>query len=62
MPASCMKDHRQPDMIGDVDWRDAIDLQAHRALVEIRQRAQSARRSLGQRIRWAKAAVRRVLR
>ena len=56
-----MKHHRQPDMIGDLDWRDAIDLQAHRALVEIRQRAESARRSLGQRIRYAREAVRRVL-
>jgi len=44
-----------------IDWRDAIDLQAHRALVEIRQRAETARRSLGQRIRYAREAVRRAL-
>jgi hypothetical protein len=43
-----------------IHWRDAIDLAAHRALVEIRQRAESARRSLGQRIRYAREAVRRV--
>jgi hypothetical protein len=42
-------------------WREAIDLAAHRALVEIRQRAESARRTLGQRIRWARVAVRRVV-
>jgi hypothetical protein len=43
-------------------WRDAIDLSAHRALVEIRQRAQTERRRLGQRIRYAREAVRRVVR
>lgn len=39
-------------------WRDAIDLAAHRALVEIRQRREFAMRSLGQRIRYARERVR----
>ena len=43
-----------------LSWRDAIDLAAHRALVEIRQRREFAMRSLGQRIRYAREAVRRV--
>jgi len=45
-----------------LNWRDAIDLSAHRALVEIRQRAQTERRRLGQRIRWARTKVRKVTR
>lgn len=52
---------QQPDIIGEIDWRDAIDLSAHRALVEIKQKAETARRSLGQRIRYAREAVRRVV-
>lgn len=43
-------------------WRDAIDLSAHRALVEIRQRREFAMRSLGQRIRYARERVRDVVR
>lgn len=43
-------------------WRDAIDLSAHRALVEIRQRREFAMRSLGQRIRYARERVREVVR
>lgn len=43
-------------------WRDSLDLSAHRAMVEIRRKAEFARRSLGQRIRHARAEVRRVAR
>ena len=42
--------------------RDGIDLAAHRALREIRAMAEHARRSLGQRIRWARTRVAAVTR
>lgn len=41
------------------DWPDRIAL---RALAEIKQRAEFARRSLGQRIRYARERVREVAR
>lgn len=49
-----MSDHPTPPV---VDYRDAIDLAAHRAMREIRAMAEFARRSLGQRIRWARTRV-----
>lgn len=45
---------------GDMSWRDSLDLSAHRAQVELKRMAEFARRSLGQRIRYARAEVRRV--
>lgn len=45
-----------------LSWRDSLDLSAHRAQVELKRMAEFARRSLGQRIRYARAEVRRVAR
>lgn len=42
------------------DWRDTIDRNAERAKREVKAMAQTARRSLGQRIRHDRAEVRRM--
>lgn len=50
-----------PTMYAPVpDWRDSLDLSAHRAQVELKRMAEFARRSLGQRIRYARADIRRM--
>lgn len=50
----------EAEKAAELDWRDTIDRDAERAKREIREKAKTARRSLGQRIRYDRAEVRRL--
>lgn len=50
----------EAEKAAELDWRDTIDRDGERAKREIKSMAQTARRRLGQRIRYDRAEVRRL--
>lgn len=55
-------DKRTGLLVECLDWRDILDRDAERAKRETKAAAEFARRSLGQRIRYARERVREVCR